>query len=138
MGIVDDWGNGFVDELNYLKEANNAQVFMESIASTSLKDVVFAPTVIGELSTKKVLVTEWVQGDRLDKSNAADEYEPNPSRSNSIRSTSIIRSIRSPSAPNMKFFKASPVLGFVSVRSLCDIYGKHSPTICWRRWGSQN
>ena len=72
VGIVDDWGNGFVDELNYLKEANNAQVFMDSIALTSLKNVVFAPAVIQELSTKKVLVTEWVQGDRLDKSNAAD------------------------------------------------------------------
>ena len=72
VGIVDDWGNGFVDELNYLKEANNAQVFMESIKTTSLKDVVFAPPVVEELSTKKILVSEWVQGDRLDKSNAND------------------------------------------------------------------
>ena len=47
-----------MDELNYLKEANNAQVFMDSIALTSLKNVVFAPAIIQELSTKKVLVVE--------------------------------------------------------------------------------
>ena len=37
VGIIDDWGKGFVNELNYLKEANNAEIFMESIANTALK-----------------------------------------------------------------------------------------------------
>ena len=33
-----------------------------------LSNVVFAPAVINEYCTRKVLVTEWVQGDRLDRS----------------------------------------------------------------------
>jgi predicted unusual protein kinase regulating ubiquinone biosynthesis (AarF/ABC1/UbiB family) len=72
VGTVDAWGIGFVDELNYLDEAKNAQAFCEFIATTPLKDVVFAPTVIPELSTRRVLVTEWIDGQRLDKSSAND------------------------------------------------------------------
>ena len=37
-----------------------------------MKGVVFAPPVIRELSSGKVLVTEWVQGERLDRSSEKD------------------------------------------------------------------
>jgi predicted unusual protein kinase regulating ubiquinone biosynthesis (AarF/ABC1/UbiB family) len=37
-----------------------------------LKDVVFAPPVVSELSTVKVLTTEWIDGERLDKSAQGD------------------------------------------------------------------
>jgi predicted unusual protein kinase regulating ubiquinone biosynthesis (AarF/ABC1/UbiB family) len=72
VGVVDTWGSGFVDELDYVEEAKNAEVFMEGIQKTPLKDVVFAPPVIGDLSTDKVLTTEWVVGERLDKSKKDD------------------------------------------------------------------
>lgn len=72
VGIVDDWGIGFVNEIDYLSEAKNAQVFMEMIQKTPLNDVVFAPEVIPALSSKKVLTTRWVDGERLEKSNAKD------------------------------------------------------------------
>jgi predicted unusual protein kinase regulating ubiquinone biosynthesis (AarF/ABC1/UbiB family) len=72
VGVVDTWGSGFVDELDYVEEAKNAEVFMEGIQKTPLKDVVFAPPVIGDLSTDKVLTTEWVVGERLDKSEKDD------------------------------------------------------------------
>lgn len=68
LAIVDDWGVGFVNELDYYTEALNAQIFTNSIANTPLKDVVFAPEVISECSTKKVLTTRWVDGDRIEKS----------------------------------------------------------------------
>eukprot|EP00548_Thalassiothrix_antarctica_P012967 CAMPEP_0194171536 /NCGR_PEP_ID=MMETSP0154-20130528/6094_1 /TAXON_ID=1049557 /ORGANISM="Thalassiothrix antarctica, Strain L6-D1" /LENGTH=805 /DNA_ID=CAMNT_0038883869 /DNA_START=11 /DNA_END=2428 /DNA_ORIENTATION=- len=71
-GTVDAWGVGFVDELNYLEEAQNAQIFMEGISTTPLKEVVFAPKVVSNLSTRKVLTTEWVDGERLDRSNKDD------------------------------------------------------------------
>lgn len=72
VGTVDAWGVGFVDELDYLQEAANAELFMEEISSTPLKEVVFAPKTIASLTTDKVLTTEWVTGERLDKSSKED------------------------------------------------------------------
>ena len=42
-GTVDAWGSGFVDELDYIAEARSAEDFTESIASTPLSGVVYAP-----------------------------------------------------------------------------------------------
>jgi predicted unusual protein kinase regulating ubiquinone biosynthesis (AarF/ABC1/UbiB family) len=72
VGVVDTWGTGFVDELDYVSEAKNSQEFMRGIQQTELKDVVFAPPIVEELSTPKVLTTEWVDGERLDRSKQAD------------------------------------------------------------------
>jgi predicted unusual protein kinase regulating ubiquinone biosynthesis (AarF/ABC1/UbiB family) len=72
VGTVDAWGSGFVDELDYLQESQNAETFMEAIGKTPLADVVFAPTVLNEYSTGKVLVSEWIDGERLDKSSKSD------------------------------------------------------------------
>ncbi len=72
VGTVDAWGSGFVDELDYVQEAENAKYFMAKIQETPLKDVVLAPTVIDEYTTPRVLVTEWIDGERLDKSSNED------------------------------------------------------------------
>jgi predicted unusual protein kinase regulating ubiquinone biosynthesis (AarF/ABC1/UbiB family) len=72
VGVVDTWGVGFVDELDYIEEAINAKTFMEGIERTPLSGVVFSPSVIDELTTRKVLTTEWVVGERLDKSAKED------------------------------------------------------------------
>mmetsp|Transcript_128426 Transcript_128426/g.256517 ORF Transcript_128426/g.256517 Transcript_128426/m.256517 type:complete len:749 (-) Transcript_128426:350-2596(-) len=72
VGLIDAWGAGFVDELNYLDEAANADTFIEFMNQTPLKGAVCAPTVLPELSTKKVLTTEWVVGTRLEESNGPD------------------------------------------------------------------
>jgi len=72
VGTVDAWGVGFVDELDYIEEAVNAKTFMESISQTPLSGVVFSPPVLDELTTRKVLTTEWVVGERLDRSGKDD------------------------------------------------------------------
>lgn len=72
VGTVDAWGLGFVDELDYISEARNAEEFTASIQSTSLAGVVYSPPVIEECTTGKVLTTEWVIGERLDKSSKDD------------------------------------------------------------------
>ena len=72
IGLIDEWGTGFVDELNYYKEANNADEFMASIANTPLKDAVFAPAVIRSASTGRVLTTRWVDGEKLDTCTSSD------------------------------------------------------------------
>lgn len=72
VGTVDAWGSGFVDELDYVQEGENAKYFMSRIQETPLKEVVLAPTVIEEFTTPRVLVTEWIDGERLDKSSNQD------------------------------------------------------------------
>jgi predicted unusual protein kinase regulating ubiquinone biosynthesis (AarF/ABC1/UbiB family) len=72
VGTVDAWGAGFVDELDYISEAQNAINFSEQVSNSPLKDVVFAPTVIEDLCTRSVLVTEWVDGQRLDRASSED------------------------------------------------------------------
>lgn len=72
VGTVDAWGAGFVDELDYLAEAQNAAFFMDKIKDTPLAGVAFAPLAVDEYSTGSVLVTEWIDGQRLDKSSASD------------------------------------------------------------------
>lgn len=76
---VDDWGRGFVDELDYLREADNQRAFLASIGETPLRDVVTAPEVISELSTDRVLTTAWVDGERLERSQARLSIAPCPS-----------------------------------------------------------
>lgn len=72
VGTVDAWGRGFVDELDYIQEGENAEYFSAAISETPLNDVVFAPRVVKDLTTTTVLVTEWVDGERLDQSSNED------------------------------------------------------------------
>jgi len=63
--LVDEWGRGFVAETDYRLEAQNTMEFQEAMTKRNL-DAVCAPTVVEELVRDKVLVTEWVDGTRLD------------------------------------------------------------------------
>lgn len=72
VGLVDDWGRGFVDELDYKREATNARDFLKSISTTPLADVVTAPEPLEELSSRVVLTTAWIDGERLERSQNAD------------------------------------------------------------------
>jgi len=71
-GLVDDWGFGFVNELDYIQEANNADIFMKGMKDTPLAKVVFAPPVLRDYSARAVLTSEWIDGERLEKSSAED------------------------------------------------------------------
>lgn len=72
VATADAWGSGFVDELDYALEADNALKFTSDIAGSDLESVVFAPKVIEHLSTRRLLATEWVEGERLDACPADD------------------------------------------------------------------
>ena len=63
--LVDEWGRGFVAETDYRFEAANTAAFAAAMQRRGL-GAVTSPTVVGELSTGCVLVTEWVAGTRLD------------------------------------------------------------------------
>jgi len=66
VGIVDEWGKGFVKEVDYRQEAANSEAFMAAIAATPLDGKVFSPPVISNASTRRILTTAWVDGDRLE------------------------------------------------------------------------
>ena len=65
VGVIDQWGTGFVAEINYKQEASNAESFMETISRTPLKDIVFAPPVLNDFSSERVLTTLWIEGENL-------------------------------------------------------------------------
>jgi len=52
------------EELNYNNEATNAEIFR---ALNTEEPRVFAPKVFSELTTRRLLVTEWVDGDAPDE-----------------------------------------------------------------------
>lgn len=71
VALVDEWGRGFVAETDYRLEAVNTITFEKAMRERGL-DAVCAPTVVEEYTRDKVLVTEWVEGTRLDSSQSPD------------------------------------------------------------------
>ena len=71
IALVDEWGRGFVAETDYQLEAYNTKTFEAAMRAKGL-DAVCAPTIVDELVRDKVLVTEWVDGTRLDVSTSPD------------------------------------------------------------------
>ena len=71
QGLSDEWGRGFIAELDYREEAENTMRFTEAMKQRNL-DAVSAPAVVTDYSTEQVLVTEWIDGVRIDKSQAED------------------------------------------------------------------
>lgn len=71
ISLVDEWGRGFVAETDYRLEARNTIQFEQAMRERGL-DAVCAPGVVEELTRDKVLVTEWVEGTRLDRDASPD------------------------------------------------------------------
>jgi len=66
--LVDEYGSGFVNELDYVREAESALAFEVAIQRLGLSSVVFIATPLVELTTGRILVTRWVDGERIDSS----------------------------------------------------------------------
>ena len=62
--VVDTVADGIFDELNYDLEAVNAAEFKRSLDFLGFVDV---PTFLPELSTSRVLTTEWIRGDHMER-----------------------------------------------------------------------
>lgn len=71
IALVDEWGRGFVAETDYRLEAENTIAFENAMRKRAL-DTVCAPAVVEDLVRDKVLVTEWVEGTRLDRDASPD------------------------------------------------------------------
>jgi len=73
VGTADAWGEGFVAELDYSAEAANAALFNANVRQGQLSGSVFAPPVVEGFSSRRVLTTEWVDGERLDRCRAPED-----------------------------------------------------------------
>jgi hypothetical protein len=71
IDLVDEWGRGFVAETDYRLEAENTIAFEQAMRKRRL-DAVCAPPIVEDLVCDKVLVTEWVDGTRLDRDASPD------------------------------------------------------------------
>ena len=71
QGLADEWGRGFIAELDYHTEAANTKRFNVEMEKRKLSTVI-APVVVDDYSTDCVLTTQWVDGCRLDESDADD------------------------------------------------------------------
>ena len=71
VGLVDAWGFGFVNELDYNKEAAATTAFAVAMDARGLGSVT-SPEVVYDLSSTHVLTTKWVDGERLASSGADD------------------------------------------------------------------
>lgn len=70
--LANEWGRGFIGELDYNTEAENTIRFNVEMKKRELDGVVMAPSVEQDYSSECVLVTEWIDGVRLDQSTAGD------------------------------------------------------------------
>lgn len=71
VALLDQWGSRFVAELDYKREAENGKEFIEAMKARKITSVTSA-TPVDELCTNKILVTEWIYGERLELSEAKD------------------------------------------------------------------
>ena len=69
---MDDFGTLLYAEIDYVAEAANARRFSELYAQ-EMADV-FVPKVYSELTTRKVLTMEWVDGFRLTDRESLEAY----------------------------------------------------------------
>jgi len=104
QSIIDDFGELIYREIDYVAEAANAQRFNELYASVA--EQVFVPKVYSDLTTRKVLVMEWVDGYRLTDSASLEQCGLNKSKLVDTLVQSSIRQIL-----ENGFFHADPHAG---------------------------
>ena len=70
VGLLDEWAARFFEELDYVREGNNATRFAEQIREDLPQVVV--PKTYEEFTSRRVLTTQWLDGEKLSQSQADD------------------------------------------------------------------
>lgn len=70
--IIDEWATRFFQEMDYKQETVNAATFKKHMRD--LEGIV-VPEFYPNLATRKVLVSQWIEGEKLSESNASDIRE---------------------------------------------------------------
>ena len=76
QSVMDDFGTLLYGEIDYVAEAANARRFSELYAQdVAIGGDVFVPRVYSELTTRRVLTMEWVDGCRLTDRESMEEFD---------------------------------------------------------------
>nr|GMD85491.1 putative unusual protein kinase [Ipomoea batatas]GME03493.1 putative unusual protein kinase [Ipomoea batatas] len=73
VGLVDEWAARFFEELDYVNEGENGILFAEMMKK-DLPQVVI-PATYQKYTSRKVLTTQWIDGEKLSQSTASDVGE---------------------------------------------------------------
>ncbi|PIN15423.1 putative unusual protein kinase [Handroanthus impetiginosus] len=73
VGLVDEWAARFFEELDYVNEGENGTRFAEMMKKDLPQVVV--PKTYGKYTARKVLTTQWVEGEKLSQSTESDVGE---------------------------------------------------------------
>ncbi|KAL6976366.1 hypothetical protein U1Q18_025153 [Sarracenia purpurea var. burkii] len=73
VGLVDEWAARFFEELDYVNEGENGTLFAEMMKK-DLPQVVI-PKTYTKYTSRKVLTTQWIDGEKLSQSMANDVGE---------------------------------------------------------------
>ncbi|CAN4120724.1 unnamed protein product [Withania somnifera] len=70
VGLVDEWAARFFEELDYVNEGENGTRFAEMMKKDLPQVVV--PKTYSKYTSRKVLTTGWIDGEKLSQSTASD------------------------------------------------------------------
>ncbi|KAK6161805.1 hypothetical protein DH2020_005186 [Rehmannia glutinosa] len=73
VGLVDEWAARFFEELDYVNEGENGTLFAEMMKK-DLPQVVVPKTYL-KYTARKVLTTQWIEGEKLSQSTESDVGE---------------------------------------------------------------
>ncbi|KAJ6826825.1 uncharacterized protein M6B38_369305 [Iris pallida] len=73
VGLVDEWAARFFEELDYINEGENGTRFAEMMRKDLPQVVV--PKTYQKYTSRKVLTTQWVEGEKLSQSAESDVGE---------------------------------------------------------------
>lgn len=73
MGLLDEWASRFFEELDYVREGSNATRFAADMAADLPQIVV--PKTYSHLTQRRVLTSQWLDGEKLSQSTADDVGE---------------------------------------------------------------
>eukprot|EP00873_Tetraselmis_striata_P029537 jgi/Tetstr1/449801/TSEL_036865.t1 len=70
VGLLDEWAERFFEELDYIREGENATKFAEQMKDDLPQVVV--PKTYSEFTSRRVLTSGWLEGEKLSQSGADD------------------------------------------------------------------
>lgn len=73
VGLVDEWAARFFEELDYVNEGENGTLFAEMMREDLPQVVV--PKTYEKYTSRKVLTTQWIDGEKLSQSMESDVGE---------------------------------------------------------------
>eukprot|EP00808_Paulinella_micropora_P024115 g17880.t1 len=77
VALLNEWAIGFYTELDFVNEAANQKFLKKSLAEEGVTGI-YVPEIVDALTTRRILVSEWVNGVKLSACSPAQIKEVTP------------------------------------------------------------